>query len=174
MKQPPEVPPPSPTRPTAADPGGRAQPAQVPLPWLGTHPESLRRLLCGWNQGSGARGRAGEHGEDSGVDPCSPRVPRSGVAAFASDPDSGGAGGGAASGPGLPPPPAGTSQPRAPGLLFTARKAEPRRAPRRPARRQPSPSTRRVRWAITATDGFQVLRSPLASPHAIPTPWHNF
>lgn len=148
--------------------GGGAQPAQVPLPWLGTHPGSLRGLLCGWSQGAGARGRADEQGEDGRVEPCSPRVPRSGVAAFASDPVSGGAGGGAANRPGLPPPPARTSQPRAPGLL--SGKAGPRRAPCRPDRRQSSPSTRGIRWPITATDGFQVLPSLLANPRL----WHNF
>lgn len=33
-------------------------------------PESLRRLLWGWSQGTGTRGRAGEPGEDGRVEPC--------------------------------------------------------------------------------------------------------
>lgn len=166
VKQRPEVAPPSPTRPPPSGPGRGAQPAQVPLPWLGTHPGSLRELLCGWSQGTGARGRADEQGEDGRVEPCSPRVPRSGEAAFASDPDSGGAGGGAAKGPGLPPPPASSgshfsapgSRPAfhgRPGKLGPAERPAGRIGGSRP------PSTRCIRWPITTTDGFQVFPSPL-------------
>lgn len=70
VKQRPEVPLPSSPRPPPSGPGGRAQPARVPFPWLGTHPGSLRGLLCGWSQGIGARGPANEQGEDSRVDPA--------------------------------------------------------------------------------------------------------
>lgn len=70
VKQRPEVPLPSSPRPPPSGPGDPAQPAQAPLPRLGTHPGSLRGLLCGWSQVIGAHGRANEQGEHRRVNPA--------------------------------------------------------------------------------------------------------
>lgn len=132
----PEVPPPSSTRPRA---DGVIQ-ARRPL--SGCYSPGFATKASLWPEPEEPGPAGGRAGKDSRLEPRSPRVPRSGGAAFASDPNSGGAGGGAASGPGLPPPPAGAFQPRAPRLLFTARgKLSPavRSAGRLGGRRPPPP-----------------------------------